>query len=186
LRRLAALLLLSAPAWAGAHELGTIRVVARFQKDGTYAIDAIVDRQHLPPGFGASARIAQRWEPIADLTPDLRSRVGGLVAASIDGVRIAFDGREAAPRVALVLPPGGAAAVAEAPELTLRFFGETPGGAKTFTWSNAVALGSYMLTIRTEGDERAARQWVEGAAASEPFALESEIVPMTRRQVAAA
>src|SRR5207253_9722266 len=101
-------------------------------------------------------------------------------------VRVAFDGREAAPRVALVLPPGGVAAVPDAPELTLRFSGETPGGAKAFTWSNAVALGSFMLTIRTEGNERAARQWIEGAAESEPFALESAIVPMTRRQVAAA
>lgn len=70
-------------------------------------------------------------------------------------------------------------------ELTLRLSGEIPGGAKTFTWSNAVPLGSYMLTLRTEGVENAERQWVEGAAKSQPFVLKSEIVPMTRRQVIA-
>ena len=42
-----------------------------------------------------------------------------------------------------------------------------------------------MLAIRTEGEEQAARQWVEGPAPSEPFALKSEIVPMTRGQVVA-
>src|SRR4029077_3283359 len=69
------------------------------------------------------------------------------------------------------------------PELTLRLTGDIPGGAKTFTWQNTVKLGSYMLAIRTEGDEAASRQWIEGPAQSEPFTLKSEIVPMTRRQV---
>src|SRR5438105_1034308 len=57
--RLAALVLYAflAAAAARAHELGTIRVVARFHRDGAFAIDAIVDRQHLPPGFGTAARI---------------------------------------------------------------------------------------------------------------------------------
>ncbi|HEY3203233.1 MAG TPA: HupE/UreJ family protein [Thermoanaerobaculia bacterium] len=111
--------------------------------------------------------------------------MGGLIAASINGVRIAFDKREAAPRVELVLPEGDVGKVSAAPELTLRFYGETPGGAKTFTWSNAVKLGSYILTIRTEGEPQAARQWIDGSAESEPFALKSEIVPMTRGQVLA-
>lgn len=168
---------------AGAHELGTIRVTARFQKGGAYTIDAIVDRQHLPPGFGASGTIDPRFGKINGLTPELEARIGGLVAASINGVRVAFDGKAVAPSVALVIPEGGAAAVADAPELTLRFSGDVPGGSKTFTWSNSVRLGTYMLTIRTEGEEQAARQWVEGPAESEPFVLSSAIVPMTRGQV---
>ena len=169
---------------ASAHELGTIRVVARFQKDGTFAVDAIVDRQHLPPGFGAAGHIDPRWRPIRNLTPDLEARLDRLVAGAIDGVRIAFDGRDVSARVELVPPEGGASA-ADAPELTLRFTGPIPPGARTFTWSNAVSLGSYMLTIRTEGEEQASRQWIEGPAPSQPFVLKSEIVPMTRRQVVA-
>jgi hydrogenase/urease accessory protein HupE len=184
-RRLFVLFLLLLPAGALAHELGTIRVSARFQKNGTYRVDAIVDRQHLPPGFGAAGKIDTRFGRIEGLTRELEGRIGGLVAASINGVRIAFDGKAVAPRVALVPPEGGASALDDSPELTLRFSGEIPGGARVFTWRNAVRLGSYMLAIRTEGDEQAARQWVEGAAQSEPFILKSEIVPMTRRQVVA-
>jgi hypothetical protein len=168
---------------ARAHELGTIRVVARFQKGGRYEIEAIVDRQHLPPGFGVSGAIDPRLGRIENLTPELAAQIGGLVAASLNGARVAFDGKPVSPAVALVLPEGGAAAVARAPELTLRLSGDVPAGARAFTWSNAVKLGTYMLTIRTEGEEQAARQWVEGPAESEPFVLAASIVPMTRGQV---
>jgi hydrogenase/urease accessory protein HupE len=143
-----------------------------------------VDRQHLPPGFGTEIA-ARPYERIENLTPELEKRVGALIAGAINGARIEFDGKPVQPAVALVLPEGGAAAVADAPELTLRLSGEIPGGAKTFVWQNAGAPGSYMLTIRNEGDEAASRQWIEGTAKSEPFALKSEIVPMTRRQVVA-
>ena len=166
---------------AAAHELGTIRVTARFQKGGRYEIDAIVDREHLPPGFGASERIDPRVGPVANLTPELEARIGGLVAASINGARIAFDGAPVRPPVALVVPAGGPAAAAA--ELTLRFSGKVPPGAKTFTWSNAVRLGTYMLTIRTEGQDQAARQWIEGPAESEPFVLAAGIAPVRRIDV---
>ncbi|MEP6994497.1 MAG: HupE/UreJ family protein [Acidobacteriota bacterium] len=168
---------------AVAHELGTIRVTARFRKGGSYEIDATVDREHLPPGFGASGGIDSRLGTIEHLTPQLETRLGGLIGASINGVRISFDEGPVSPRVALVLPEGAASA-ADAPELTLRFAGEIPVGSKTFTWSNAVKLGTYMLTIRTEGDDQAQRQWIEGPARSEPFALTSAILPMTLPQVA--
>jgi hydrogenase/urease accessory protein HupE len=156
----------------------------RFQKDGTYQVDAIVDRQHLPPGFGASGTpIQKRFEPVENLTPELEKRIGPLIADAINGATITFDGKLVSPRVALVLPEGGAAAVPDAGEITIRFTGEIPGGAKTFGWENTGAPGANMLTIRNEGDEAASRQWVEGNTKSEPFTLKSEIVPMTRSQV---
>ena len=184
-RRLAALaaVLVLAASGLGAHELGTIRVVARFEKGGRYEIDAIVDRPHLPPGFAAGARIDPRLEPIGNLDPALAARIGPLIGAAIDGVRIAFDGTPAKAAVSLVLPAGGPSAVADAPELTLRFAGDVPPGARTFTWSNAVSLGTYMLTIRTEGEDAAARQWVEGPAESAPFPLSAGIAPMRRSEV---
>jgi hypothetical protein len=40
-----------------------------------------------------------------------------------------------------------------------------------------------MLTIRSEGDAHAVRQWLEGAAESRPLVLKAEIVPMTRIEV---
>jgi len=182
-RALGLALLLAASAGAvPAHELGTIRVFVQFQKDGKYRIDAVVDRQHLPPGFGTGS--TRPHDRIENLTSELDTRVGALVAGAIDGAQIAFDGRRVMPRVTLVLPEGGASAVPDAPELTLRLSGDIPPGAKTFTWSNAGAPGAYMLTIRTEGDENAVRHWLEGPAASPPFVLKSEIVPMSRGEVA--
>ena len=58
--------------FALAHELGTIRVVARFRKGGAYEIDAIIDRQHLPPGFGAGG--LDRSAPGPDREPRTRPR----------------------------------------------------------------------------------------------------------------
>jgi hydrogenase/urease accessory protein HupE len=175
---------LFSPALLSSHELGTIRVSVRFQKDGTYIVDAIVDRQHLPPGFGSSGTsIPNRFEPIENLTPELEKRIGPLIADAINGASITFDGKPVSPRAALVLPEGSTAAVPDAGEITIRLTGEIPGGAKTFGWQNAGAPGANMLTIRNEGDEAASRQWVEGNTKSEPFTLKSEIVPMTRSQV---
>jgi HupE/UreJ protein len=181
-RRLPAALLLALATGHAlpAHELGTIRVTARFQKGGRYEIDAIVDREHLPPGFGASAAIDPSLGRIANLTPELASRIGSLAAAAVNGARVAFDGRTVRPSIALVVPDGSSPlALAEAPELTLRLSGDVPAGARAFTWSNAGAVGSYMLTIRTEGAAQAARQWVEGPGESRPFVLNAAVVPPT-------
>ena len=184
-RRLAIALVLAAAVSgrAFAHELGTVRVVARFEKGGRYEVDAIVDRQHLPPGFGAGGAIDPRFGAVASLPPDLARSIGGVLAAAVGGARIAFDGRAARPSATLVPPEGGLAAAAAAPELTVRFSGTVPPGAKTFTWSNAARLGSYMLTVRTEGQDQASRQWIEGAAESVPFPLGAGIAPMTRAEV---
>ena len=46
-----------------------------------------------------------------------------------------------------------------------------------------MSLGTYMLTIRTEGEEAAARQWIEGPAESAPFQLSAGIAPMSRSEV---
>jgi hypothetical protein len=177
-----ALAIASVSGRALAHELGTVRVVARFEKGGRYEIDAIVDRQHLPPGFGAGVSLDARSGAVASLSSDLARSIGGVLAAATGGVRIAFDGRAVRPSAALV-PPEGGLAVAAAPELTVRFSGPVPPGAKTFTWSNAVRLGSYMLTIKTSGQDQASRQWIEGPAESVPFPLGAGIAPMTRAEV---
>jgi hypothetical protein len=80
-RRLAAtLLLLAAVALPLAgHEMGLMQVEALFRKDGTYAVDLAVDREHLPPG----------------MTPE---------QLAADAV-LAFDGRRVAPTVAQVAGP---------------------------------------------------------------------------------
>ncbi|MFL6199144.1 MAG: HupE/UreJ family protein [Thermoanaerobaculia bacterium] len=105
-----------------------------------------------------------------------RLRLQDLVA----GAAVAFDGQPVQPEVELV-PPGP-----ETPEgrRTLRLRGPIPGGARTFTWSEAVPVGSYPLIPRNEGDESTVWQWQEGGASSRPFALAEAVIPPTRREIA--
>ena len=136
---------------ATAHELGTIRTTAAFRTNGAYAVELIVDREHLPPGFAA--------RPVGDL---------------VRGTRIAFDGRPVTPRT-LVRPAGA--------ETVIVLSGRIPGGTRTFTWSNPIRLGTYLLTLETEGQPEVERQWLENGEKSRPFALAASIVPPTRIQV---
>ena len=179
------LLCLVAPlieAAAAAHELGTIRTNVTFHRDGTYELELVVDREHLPPGFGGKA--PSRSLSIEGMTPALEKKVGGIVFESLVGARPAFDGKPAASRIELVRLPGESDEVLTAgAELTVRMTGSIPAGARTFTWSNAVRLGTSMLTLESEGNENVERQWLENAQDSKPFALAASIVPPTRAQV---
>jgi hypothetical protein len=84
--------------------------------------------------------------------------------------RIAFDGRPDSPRT--VVRPAGA-------ETVIVLSGRIPAGARTFTWSNPVRLGTYLLTLETEGQPEVERQWLENGKESRPFALAASIVPPT-------
>jgi len=162
---------------ASGHELGTIRTYADFSKGGGFRVEVFIDREHLPPGFAASAEQPKRT--IHGLSPQLAGDVSGRIVAHVfNHSRIAFDGREVAADAEWVQPDPMAA------ELVLRLVGSVPAGGKSFTWMNDLKLGSYLLTISTEGEAVPARQWVEGGEESRPFVLKSEIVPPTRRQVA--
>ncbi len=145
------LILVVVAATATAHELGTIRTTASFGKDGTYVVELIVDREHLPPGVAA--------RPLSNLAR---------------GARIAFDGRAATPRIAV--RRGGV-------EPVMVLTGRIPAGTRTFTWSNPVRLGTYLLTLETEGQQEVERQWLENGEESRPFALAASIVPPTRGEV---
>ena len=167
---------------ASAHELGTIRTFVTFHKDGAFAVDLIVDREHLPPGFGAA--VAGPAPRIEGLTPELEKKIGGILFEACRGARPAFDGRPAAYRISLARVPGETeAALAATAELRLLIQGTIPPGARTFTWSNPVPLGTYMLTLESEGQENVERQWLENGKESTPFALAASIVPPTRAQV---
>ncbi len=167
---------------AAAHELGTLRTFVTFHRDGGFVVELIVDREHLPPGFGAA--VPGPAPRIEGLTPVLEKKIGGILFEACRGARPAFDGRPAAYRISLARAPGETdAAVDAASELRLLLQGTIPPGARTFTWSNAVPLGTYMLTLESEGQENVERQWLENGKESAPFALAASIVPPTRAQV---
>ena len=177
------LLLLFVSATVSAHELGTIRTFVTFRRDASFAIELILDREHLPPGFGTGDG-SKRSVRIEGLTPELDLKVGAILRQAVGGARPTFEGRPVPARIELVRNPGeDDDAVAAAAELRLLLTGRIPAGARTFTWSNAVRLGTYMLTLESEGNENVERQWLENGGESKPFALMSSIVPPTRAQV---
>jgi hypothetical protein len=163
---------------AFAHELGAIRVVAEFKKDGTYTVDCIVDREHLPPGFASQARYPPRAGRIRGVRREDEAGIGRLLSEVADRVHVEFEGRPEKPALEWLHPdPAGA-------EVTLRLSGAIPGGATLFAFSNDAKIGSYLLTVRTEGVEQAQRQWQEGGEAGLAVVLNARVVPPTRQQVA--
>jgi HupE/UreJ protein len=161
---------------AAGHELGTIRTYAAFTKNATFQVETFIDREHLPPGFSAEAQAPVR--PIRGLTAQLVGEKAGRILTKVANHSHArFDGRDVAMDAEWVHPDPAEA------ELLLRFTGAIPGGARSFTWSNDLKLGSYLLTIETAGEAAPSRQWAEGGQESSPFVLKSEIVPPTRLQV---
>jgi len=177
-RSLPLILWLALTGLASAHELGTIRVNAEFRKDGTYAVDCVIDREHLPPGFASEARYPPKAGRIRGVRPEDEAGVGRLLAEVADHVHVTFDGAEQKPGFEWVSPDPDAA------ELTLRLSGSIPAGASLFAVSNDRKLGSYLLTVRTEGVEEAHRQWQEGGEEGLAVVLAARVVPPTRRQVA--
>jgi hydrogenase/urease accessory protein HupE len=98
--------------------------------------------------------------------------------------RPAFDGRPVAPRIELARTAGESdASVAAGARLRLVLTGTIPPGARAFTWSNAVRLGTYMLTVASEDQEYEERQWLENGKESAPFVLAESVIPPTRGEV---
>ena len=173
---LACVLFRAAGSSLAAHELGTVRTSADFRKDGTYRIALFIDREHLPPGFHPGE--APAGFAIRGLSDRGAAGAAGRILAEVARhCEPRFDGRAVQPVFEWVDPDPGAA------ELVLALSGPIPAGARVFTWRNSLPLGSYLLTLRTEGDPEALREWIEGAAASAPFGLKREVVPPTRAAV---
>ena len=171
-------LALASPGFA--HELGTLRTTVTFEKSGRYHADVLIDREHLPPGFSKGAPPASRSGPIAGVPSGAPREVLSTLAAVADASQPSFDGRAAdRDRLEWVEPDSSSS------ELHLRISGPIPGGARSFSWTSRARLGTFLLTLRTEGEETPQRMWLEGGEASPPVALRASVVPPTRKEVIA-
>lgn len=186
------ILLALAAAPAAAHELGVIQVNATFRPDATYHLAITVDEEHIPPSLPAPAEpgrpVAEtRHGVIAGLAgADVTPRLAGFLQALVDHSTVAFDDRPADPRELRFAPAGPPSddPFAPVPRPTLHLVGDIPGGARTFTWSTTLPLGTYALVAQSEGDAVPARQWLIGPGESRPAPLAARSVPPTRAQVA--
>ena len=160
---------------AAAHEMGAVRAYAEFKKDGTYAVDCIIDREHLPAGFSAGARYPPGAGAIAGVGKADEAGIGRLLAQVADQVHVVFDGVDARPELRWVDPNPAAA------ELILRLSGRTPPRTALFGFSNDARLGTYLLTVQTEGAPEPLRQWQQGGEESFAITLPAAVVPAERR-----
>jgi hypothetical protein len=133
-----------------AHELGMAQVEATFQKDGTYVVDLIVDREHIPPGL----------------------TISGIEKSSV----LAFDGRRVNPTGTEIT--NGFNRKPNMTRIRLR--GRTPSAVSRFTFADAAIEGFFVLALRNEGQENAVTQWIESGKTSEPFPLDRAVVPSSR------
>ncbi|HXH37911.1 MAG TPA: HupE/UreJ family protein [Thermoanaerobaculia bacterium] len=162
-RRLLAVLFLAAgvclPLFA--HELGLIQVEATFQKDGTYVVDLLVDREHLPLQVSGAAT-----------SPDVFLR--GIESSAV----LSFDGKPAGHGKPEVTKVEGK------PNVTrLRLTGRTPSEVSRFTFADNAILGYFVLKLRSEGRDGTETQWVDGGKTSPPYPLDRAVVPLTRWQI---
>lgn len=109
-----------------------------------------------------------------DITGDGRSRMDRLVL--LRNIEVTFDGTRDTPHLQYV-PVDQSGLV--------RLEGHIPQGARSFQWRYALPYTAYLLTVDDEAIAGGPqRQWVEGDAASVPFALGKRAVPLTRFQTA--
>jgi hypothetical protein len=164
---------------AGAHELGPFQVYGTFLRGGSFRLDVKIDEEHLAPGqLGGPAR-PTRYGRIAGLSGPTEQRFGRFLSDLADSLTLAFDGVTVTPTLAMD-PQGGSDAGGVPARATLVVEGWIPGGARAFTFASNLAVKSYPLVLRSEGDESSAWRWVAGGETSPPFHLAARVVPPPR------
>jgi hydrogenase/urease accessory protein HupE len=113
----------------------------------------------------------------ADVTVDREHLSPGVALETIASAsQPYFDGRAVAPERTRWTAIAGS-------EPVLRLSGRIPPGARTFAWESRAKLGTYLLTLSTEGETTPRRAWQEGGRRSEDFPLAATVVPPTRIEV---
>jgi HupE / UreJ protein len=131
-----------------AHEIGTTTVHAMFGSDQSYTIEVLTPREPLLRKLRGSYDVAR--------------------LASAGHVR--FGDVEGKPKV--TVHPG------DGNDVTVRYAGEIPRNAGSFTWQFDLSYTTYSLTIETpRGIAR--REWVNGDAPSQPFPLD-RVLPRSK------
>lgn len=164
---------------ARAHEIGTTRVSVLLKEGRAYDIEIVTDAgalaEKLEASTGASAPSkldAAGFKTLLEsFEPTFRQRV-----------RVAFDGAEVGPALALsVAPPVDATSATAA---TFHLTGEIPAGARNFSWTFGWTFASYALTVRSAAADNPATQWLEGGQSSAPFPLAAPAKPVSRLRTA--
>ena len=156
------LLLLTFIAPLRAHELGALHATITFGKDGRFAVEVVVDLEHVP--------VDQR--PPKDASPD---QFRQWQAAFLQRLSASFDGRPVSLDEARFA--GYKDGISTEPRFQVE--GRIPAGAKEFGWIFHGPLPSYLLTLQRAGEDGSFSQWIAGNQAGAPFDLGAAMVPVT-------
>jgi hydrogenase/urease accessory protein HupE len=149
-----------------AHEIGTTRVAVLFEQGRTYDIEIVTDAVSL---IDKLEGLAGSPSPAGADPARLQSLLASFDESFRKRIKITFGSSDVRPAIAYSVTQGsgtGASAIA-----TIRLTGPIPTGAAHFTWTYAWTFASYALTLRRDGSQNLATQWLEGSQSSQPFAL---------------
>ena len=148
---------------AAAHQAQTVQVGVSFPQAGSWRLDVVLDREHLPalPASSPAAPVDVRG-----FTPALDERYGAFVRAFLAHSVLSFDGRRAAPETV------GLLASSEADPLPLlRLEGRVPAGAQHVTFASGFETGTWIVRVRRRGPAPAEAQFLKAGETSRPAAL---------------
>ena len=157
---------------ARAHEIGTTRVSVLLHAR-SYTIEIVTDATALVEKLEASA-----GRPPGSVNDPARQQalLGTFDEIFRRRLKVAFDGSDVHPTIAyFVSPQADAASSAVA---TVRLTGDTPRGARAFTWTYAWTFASYALMVRHDTSENPATEWLEGGQTSASIALSGAAPPV--------
>jgi hydrogenase/urease accessory protein HupE len=167
----------------GAHEIGTTRVVARFNRDKTYTIEVTTDAGALL-GRLELARKRPRSSPAS--AAEYQQAFGAVCGELPRHVAVVFDGVPSMPRADCVVdaPDSVASEDLSALGVTVTLQGVVPADAQTFRWRYDLTFASYALTMKAPEPQAAETMWLEGGEESRPVALSGVAAPPSRAAVA--
>ena len=157
---------------ANAHEVGTTTVTATLEPS-RFVVEVVCDPASVVARLDAEAGRARAprltMAEYQERLVALRDEFVRHVDVRIDGapVRMAVEEIEAADGTA----PGSPDDTLESRRVAIRLTGEMPGGARSFSWSYGLTFVSYAFIVKQAGSSVGRMEWLDGAQASEPFAL---------------
>jgi hydrogenase/urease accessory protein HupE len=168
-RLYAKLLLVCSLLWslgASAHPLTPIQVESLFFSADKFELEATFKVREL--------FLEELPTTAVTLPPGIDPRYLGFVSQYVSSSALWFDETRVSPVVASVelkdiLDETGLTAPVRA--LVIRYTGEYPAGAKTFSWSNEMLLGSYALVLKRGPNDNPKVEWLEAGQRSKGFAF---------------
>lgn len=131
---------------ARAHDLGAMQVVCTFAANGSYSVEVLVDREHLP------FRMARM--PASDFA-----------TVFLQESQFRFDALPQVPQLESLQSGRGPN------QFLLRLVGTVPARAKTFAFSTRLDLNEYFLRMKNADDPLTLGFWLNRDLAHPPFDL---------------